>query len=457
VTATKSFFFDISTAARWSGHPVGIVRVEREIASRARERLGDRAAYCLYDIKSGAFKALKAEYVPDILAGDLCIDFQDTGGNSKPSASHALRIAIRDFALEIPVLFQFLQRLRGRSFSIEEIRTIRQTLKQSREDPSHLQNRLPLNDVTNGCVALNESTAIISGGLDWEHKEMRAIYHLKEKLGFKYIPIIYDLIPIKMPHYVVPHYVNLLTEYFGELIWTADACLCISETTRMEFADYCRENGAAPPPSLSFPLGSNPPEDASDLDEFPPELDNKNYVLFVSTIEPRKNHRTIYNAWCHALLNEMVDPVTDRLVFVGRQGWLVGDLLHEMSTNAMTRESIVILSDVSDSLLAALYRKSAFTIFPSFYEGFGLPLAEALSYGKACVTSGAGALAEIGSDFRVDVDARDTLGWARKISELLANPEIVATMERSIRTNYKPVSWDDSADIFFSSLQRIAT
>ena len=64
---------------------------------------------------------------------------------------------------------------------------------------------------TSSIVALGDSVAIVSGGLDWEHKQLRAIYGLKQKSEFKYINIVYDLIPINLPHYVVPHYVNLLT------------------------------------------------------------------------------------------------------------------------------------------------------------------------------------------------------------------------------------------------------
>ena len=87
---------------------------------------------------------------------------------------------------------------------------------------------------------------------------------LKQKFGFKYISIVYDLIPINLPHYVVPHYVNLLTEYFGELLWTTDGCLCISETTRIDFIDFCRDNGVTPPITCSFPLGSDLPHADAD-------------------------------------------------------------------------------------------------------------------------------------------------------------------------------------------------
>ena len=359
-------------------------------------------------------------------------------------------------ALEVPAAYQFIQRLRGRTFSIEDVKILRQQLK-PQTSPKQSTELLPLSAATSSIVALCDSVAIVSGGLDWEHKQLRAIYGLKQKSGFKYINIVYDLIPVNLPHYVVPHYVNLLTEYFGELLWTTDGCLCISETTRIDFIDFCRDNGVTPPITCSFPLGSDLPHADAVPDGFPYSLKDMNYILFVSTIEPRKNHRTVYEAWCHALLKGTIDPRTSRLVFVGRQGWLTGDLVHEISTNPLTRDTIITLANVSDSQLASLYRGASFTILPSLYEGFGLPLAEALGHGKVCLTSGAGALAEIGADFRIDIDPRDTLGWATKMAELLNDPDRILQIEEKIRTGYKPTNWDESAEIFFDSLERIAT
>src|SRR4029077_9988683 len=164
-----------------------------------------------------------------------------------------------------------------------------------------------------------------------------------------------------------------------------------------------------------------------------------------------------YEAWCHALLKGTIDPRSSRLVFVGRKGWLTGDLVHKISTNPRTRDTIITLANVSDSQLASLYRGASFTILPSLYEGFGLPLAEALGHCKVCLTSGAGALAEIGADFRIDIDPRDTLGWATKMAELLNDPDRILQIEAKVRNDYKSTSWDESAKIFFDSLERITT
>lgn len=500
-----SIFFDITTSARWRGNPVGIIRVERELALRARNHLGDSLSYCIYDKKAGDFRIVKDEYVPGILAGDINIDFEATFHVLAPDNSKRLRKSVRNIAVEIPALYRLLGRLRGRNISREEAEFIRQQLKPHLAAGPHgqkirtrlrnialeipiayqvaqrLRGRrvsldqirlfrqqfeplgtdpadvtvLPMSVATISAVSLNEQVTIVSAGADWEHKEIGQIHRLREQSGFKFISVIYDLIPVNLPQYVVPAYVNLLTEYFGELQWTSDGCLCISEATRQDLIEYFDSNGVSPPRMMSFPLGSELRKLDAETDEGPAALTHGKYVLYVSTIEPRKNHRMLYEAWCHALLNGAIDADNCRLVFVGMQGWNTAELLHEIRANPLTSGTVVIMSNVSDTLLASLYRNCAFVVFPSFYEGFGLPLAEALAYGKVCVTSGAGALREIGNGLRIDLDPRDTLGWSAKMVELLADPEKISALEASIQREHRPVSWDHSAEVFFEALQEV--
>jgi glycosyltransferase involved in cell wall biosynthesis len=228
--------------------------------------------------------------------------------------------------------------------------------------------------------------------------------------------------------------------------------MCISTTTRQDWVRYAHDVGAQPVASGVFPLGCDLSPQAKDSPlNLPPALKGKHFALCVSTIEPRKNHYMLYQAWEECIRTKQLDPELHRLVFVGRRGWANGDFLHEVETNPLTRDTIIILHDVSDEQLATLYQSCSFVLFPSIYEGFGLPLAEALGFAKPCVSSNGGALSEIGGDLVMRLDPKDTLAWSRAISRLMSSSELIAWEDR-IRKHYRPTPWADAAAIFFATI-----
>ncbi|BCW88349.1 hypothetical protein sos41_14880 [Alphaproteobacteria bacterium SO-S41] len=302
-------------------------------------------------------------------------------------------------------------------------------------------------------MRLSPSVTIVSAGLDWEHKDLRSIYQLKKTTPFRYVVVLYDLIPLLLPHFVVPAYVDLLTAYFGELFWTADACIAISKTTEQDGQAYIALNQLQTPPRLSnFVLGSDLPVvvggDSAE-ESLPPQLNGVQFALYVSTVEPRKNHRTLYHAWQVAIRNGWIDPKTQKLVFVGHSGWNVGDLLYELDANPALEGSIIRLQGVSDELLDRLYRDAAFCLMPSRYEGYGLPLAESLRYGKPCLSTSAGALCEVGGSLVTYLDPDDVFAWAESVSQWFKSPGLLSDMSTKIRASYNPTGWSASAEEFY--------
>jgi glycosyltransferase involved in cell wall biosynthesis len=149
----------------------------------------------------------------------------------------------------------------------------------------------------------------------------------------------------------------------------------------------------------------------------------------------------------------MIDSEHDRLIFVGRRGWGVNDLMRELSANPATRDTLVVLNEVPDALLRLLYRHCAFVVFPSLYEGYGLPLAEALTHGKPCISSDAGSLPEIGGDLVIRIDPKDTTRWAEAIAHYLRSPQELERTAARITAEFQPVSWDQAAAQFFSTIK----
>jgi len=125
------------------------------------------------------------------------------------------------------------------------------------------------------------------------------------------------------------------------------------------------------------------------------------FVLFVGTLEPRKNIPRLVQAF------ERFSQTLDiSLVIVGRRGWLYEKILHVIASSPQTNK-IILLDYVSDSDLNVLYHEAVMFVFPSLYEGHGYPVVEAMAAGTPVITSNNSSLREIGEGVAILVDAEN--------------------------------------------------
>src|SRR5262249_50339325 len=122
------------------------------------------------------------------------------------------------------------------------------------------------------------------------------------------------------------------------------------------------------------------------------------YVLFVSTIEFRKNHRLLVAVWRRLIARHGADAIPV-LLFAGQIGWRVADRLAALKKSETRGGKIVIMAGLSDAALRQAYRACLFTVFPSLSEGWGLPIAESLTEGRLCVASNRTSIPEVGGGF----------------------------------------------------------
>jgi hypothetical protein len=112
----------------------------------------------------------------------------------------------------------------------------------------------------------------------------------------------------------------------------------------------------------------------------------------VGTIEPRKNHTVLYYAYKLAKTRSIMLP---RVVIVGRRGWGSDDIVRILTEDPDVKDDFVLLLNTSDDELSWLYGHCLFTIFPSFYEGWGIPIGESVARGVPCLCSDSSSMVEI--------------------------------------------------------------
>lgn len=433
-------FFDITTTATWHGTSVGISRVENELAKGILNAKLGRTGYCVYDLKSNRYYKLRDKSARSLLNGEITISLEDISKFSEFISEQKYSNKSDTIKRSLP--------------NKEDVAGVLSSLNEytSVKDNNNNWKILHLSEIFEKEIKLSDSLTIINAGLDWDNKNIRAIRLLKQRYKFKYVAVLYDLIPIYTPQYLVPGYDQKLKRYFGELFWVADTVACISQTTLDDAKNYIKFHKLTAPKFFYWNLGADLVANDSPQDQSTWGEPDYPFALYVSTIEPRKNHRTLVNAFYRAILEERV-PKNAKLIFVGRQGWCTSDLLTEISMNPTVRDRIVIMSGLSDRELDTLYKLARFVMFPSYYEGYGLSLAEALHHNKACLCSDRGSLKEVGLKAPIYLDPDDTLAWAKNISELFSDDDKIRKLEDAAKRSKRPTTWKQSSVEFYSKLK----
>src|SRR5205085_8791458 len=144
------------------------------------------------------------------------------------------------------------------------------------------------------------------------------------------------------------------------------------------------------------------------------------YLLAVGTVEPRKNYPRLLQAYRRLKDRGLSMP----LAVAGKAGWAYGRTLDDLRNEKGVR----LLGHVDDATLRALYRSASALAFPSLYEGFGLPLLEAMAEGLPAVVGGAGALPELAGDAAALVDPLDVGAIADGLERVLCDGALRARL-----------------------------
>ena len=180
------------------------------------------------------------------------------------------------------------------------------------------------------------------------------------------------------------------------------------------------------------------------------EISNKKYILFVGTIEPKKNLGRLINAYS-CLDTDMP------LVIVGKKGWLWEDDMSQLEAlfgNGLN-EKIKLLEYVSKKDLIYLYYSAFCLVFPSLYEGFGLPPLEAMSLGCPVITSNVSSLPEVCGDAAIYVDPYNSDDIRQAIEKLINNPEMQTQLVEAGKKRVELFSMENYAKKLYEAYTRI--
>ena len=305
---------------------------------------------------------------------------------------------------------------------------------------------------TSDPVSLGESDCYFLLGAFWVFPDTPAFLRRLANSGVKIGALIYDLIPIRHREYCEVS----LTEGFTDAVLGVGACLSlaftISDFVASDYAAFRAENDQPLIPVVSLPLAvernTRPPAGQPNmqlLDELGPS-----FVMQVGTVEVRKNPRFALEVWRQLIAAGMLN--LPKLVYVGRVGWRISDFMAELESTDYLDGNVMIVSGVSDADLAALYERTEFTMFPSFTEGWGLPVGESLALGVPCITSRMASLPEVAGDFGEYIDPYNIRSGVEAVQRLL-DPEYRASQVQRIRKEYPLRSWATVGELFTTRLE----
>ncbi|GAA7764443.1 hypothetical protein RN01_07040 [Cupriavidus sp. SHE] len=287
---------------------------------------------------------------------------------------------------------------------------------------------------------------LVSLGTSWFPEYLLHVRLAKRRYGVRYVPFVHDLIPVVMPEYCVDDLVDRFVTWLLGAFAHADRYLVNSESTRRDLM--------AAAVRLGQPISPDHVEVIRlDADIRKPEMrapeatsmqgwgwSRQPFVLLLSTVEPRKNHLAAFRAWTSLIAHHGARHVP-QLVCVGAKGWKNEAALAMLEKDPVLGSRVTLLSGLTDPQVALLFERCLFTLYPSLYEGWGLPVTESLCYGKVPAVSDVASLPEAGGLLAEYFDPQAPAELLRVLEKLIFDTPYRQARERRIQSEFHPRTW----------------
>jgi glycosyltransferase involved in cell wall biosynthesis len=266
----------------------------------------------------------------------------------------------------------------------------------------------------------------------------------------KTVLVVYDLSFLDVPEFTQSHNLKYLQRFCSPSIRRADTIITISEFTRERLRHHFPALKAEiivtpiPPidkPAQKVPLSSSLASKG---------IRKSRYILYIGTIEPRKNLEALIAAYAQ------LDPALRSrysLVLAGGKGWKDEDILAAVAEQQSKGFNVVLTGYVTDEEKNALYDNAACFALPSHYEGFGMPVLEALQHGVPALLSDIPVFHEVAGDAALYFDKDHADDITDKLSSLLNNSALQTSLVQKGEARLQAFSWQENAAKVYQALQ----
>jgi glycosyltransferase involved in cell wall biosynthesis len=289
-----------------------------------------------------------------------------------------------------------------------------------------------------GCVLLNTShTGLENPGYAASLR----------RRGARPVFFVHDLIPITHPEYCRPGERDRHVTRIRTAVTTGAGIIVPSQHTLDTLRGYCGEQGLPLPPAAVAPLASSLPSA-----EAGPRPLAAPYFVVIGTIEARKNLALLLEAWRVLIRRE--GGAAPRLVVIGQRGWGAGDVVRLLESDEL-RGHVIERANCPDVELVAYLRHAQALLFPSFSEGYGLPLAEALAFGVPAIASDLAVFREVAGDVPEYAGPRDAARWTELAAEYARPGSDLRAGQLRRLAGFRATSWTHHFQSVDAFLERI--
>jgi len=261
----------------------------------------------------------------------------------------------------------------------------------------------------------------------------------------RYVATIHHVIPLLFPHLFTVKHRWVIRVALARIAQQAERIIVPSHAVREDVEHYLR----VPTDRLVvIPEGCDPrfvpTTDFSRLSQVQRRYSlPAQYILFLGTLEPRKNLPTLLQAFAYLWQRKAIDPAW-RLVLAGARGWREESIFRTIKSLKL-EDAVCLPGFIAEQDLPDVYRGAALFVFPSLYEGFGLPVVEAMGSGVPVITSNTSALPEVAGDAALLIDPHDVDSLAEAMQQMLRDEDLRAHLREKGLKQVQKFSWEVAA------------